>query len=98
VLLVLLLRRRRRRRRRPWRRRRRRRRIAMGLPCSESPRTTIEAGPILTKIRCNLTCFRLVPSCDLLGWGSGPYSALKNYIGGTTRRVGNRPDADQLLA
>jgi hypothetical protein len=50
--------------------------IATGVPYSESPRTIIQAGPILIKIRRNLTCFRPVQSFDLLGWGSSPYSAL----------------------
>jgi hypothetical protein len=35
----------------------------------------VRSGPILIKIRCNVTCFRPVQGFDLLGWGSSPHSA-----------------------
>jgi hypothetical protein len=41
-----------------------------------------QSGPILFKIRCNLTCFGPVQSFDVLGWGStlySPWGARKNY-------------------
>jgi hypothetical protein len=38
------------------------------MPYSESPRKICQSGPILIKIRCNLTCFRPVQSLDVLGW------------------------------
>jgi hypothetical protein len=43
--------------------------IATG-PYSESPRNKSQSGPILINIQRNLTCFRPVQSCDLLGCGS----------------------------
>jgi hypothetical protein len=62
----------------------------MGVSYSESPRTTAEIGPILINVRCNLKCFRLVQSFDLLWWGSSPHSAFKHYTSGEFR--GNRSE------
>jgi hypothetical protein len=44
--------------------------IATGVPYSESPRNKSQSGPIHINIQRNLTCFRPVQSCDLLGCGS----------------------------
>jgi hypothetical protein len=57
--------------------------IAMGVPYSGSLRTIVESGPRLIQIRCMWTCFRSVESCDLVGWGCSPQSAL-NKISSTT--------------
>jgi hypothetical protein len=53
--------------------------LAMRVRYSESPRTHVESGPILIKVRCNLACFRSIQSFDLLGWGSSPHIAFRNY-------------------
>jgi hypothetical protein len=44
--------------------------IAVGVPCTEYPRTIFQSGPVLINIRWNLTCFGPIRSVDLLGWGS----------------------------
>jgi hypothetical protein len=64
--------------------------IATGVPYPESPRNIFQSGPILIKIRCNLTCFRQVQSFDLLGWGSmssGCFQKILKKVGVHVLRV-----------
>jgi hypothetical protein len=54
--------------------------IATGVPYSESPRNIVQSGPILIKIKCNLTCFRPVQNFDLLGWGFMSFGCSQKWL------------------
>jgi hypothetical protein len=53
-----------------------------GVPFSVSPRNKPQSGPVLVKLGRNSTCFGVVQSVDVPGWGTtpqSPWGALKHF-------------------